>query len=136
MIESRSVNPLLAELGVTSRRPAVNPLKDLPVTGNAEVDAAVEVRHIENLIREKERRETQRREEVEDVEFYAVLVFEHKSQREAFLSAFDAEASSDGFINGLRLAERLGVPVGGTPLQDRSRGVDRDYARLVKGNDK
>lgn len=125
------VNPLLAELGILPRQPLVNPLAGLPRTGKAEVDAVTEIEHLQLTMREKERREKQRQEEADDQHCYAVLIFERRSQRDAFLEAYGMKASDDGFVNGMQLAAHLGIAIPDEPLKLRTRAVDVDFARLT-----
>ena len=110
------------------------PLKEIPVefTGDAEVDGKIETDYVLGEFRKRMNREVARKEYTDDAEFFSVVVFQSKEQRDAFIDAIGG-ANIDGdnqFIDGVALAKRWKIDIPKCDLTFRPPSIDpafRDY---------
>lgn len=88
-----------------------DPLQDLEYTGDIEADGEAEAEAIlEAIKREKALRRDAYRLLV-DSEFWFALCFQSREQKEEFLRLIGWEDLGDKYLNGLEVAERLGLPI-------------------------
>jgi hypothetical protein len=79
----------------------------------------------------RDSREQSRQDDADDAEYFTVLVFQTNAQREAFVASVGPDGPDHQYVDGVRIAEKLGIPI---PEADRhwapSRvdAVFRDYA--------
>jgi len=115
-------------------------LAGLPITGDVEKDAknecdamlegfakAGEKTHAKDgYFKGKEKLENERYKLATDTEFWACLVFKSRDQKEAFLKAAGLYELGDKYLDGVKVAEKLGVAISDHGLnlsgekQDRS----------------
>lgn len=88
----------------------IDPLADVPFTGDPEADNIVELAKVKTIFMQKTVDENKRREKATDSEYWCCLCFQNREQVEAFLRAV-AEDPNDKYIDGQRLAKRLGIEV-------------------------
>ena len=88
-----------------------NPLRKLETTGSLSGDAEQEVSvALQTIIDEKQQRRDAYRNML-DPEFWCALCFQNRAQKEQFLAALDLLSIGDKYLDGLLVAERLGVPL-------------------------
>jgi hypothetical protein len=88
-----------------------NPLNRLPQQDNPEEAAQQEVSvALQTILDEKnERRDAYRT--MLDTEFWCAICFQSRAQKEQFLAGLGVLDLGDKYIDGLLVAERLGVPI-------------------------
>jgi len=86
-----------------------DPLADVPVTGDDETDARAELDATAIAFRERRAREEKRFDRATDTEFWFAAVFHTREQKEAFLTALALLADGDKYVDGLKLAAKLGI---------------------------
>lgn len=100
-----------------------NPLNGIDYTGDLEEDAQQEVsaalRHV--IDHRKSMREDWRI--TVDTEFWLAICFQSRDQKEEFLQKAGLSHLGDKYLNGLQVAESLGIVIEEIPL--KSRPVDR-----------
>lgn len=88
-----------------------NPLRKLEPRENPEEAVAQEVSvALQTIIDEKQQRRDAYRSTL-DHEFWCALCFQSREQKEQFLKALDLLDIGDKYLDGLLVAERLGVPL-------------------------
>ena len=110
------------------------PLKELPVefTGNAEKDGKIETDYVLGEFRKRMNREQQRIEYTNDAEFFCVVVFQSKGQRDAFVEAIgNVDIDGDNqFLDGIEVAKKFKIEIPAVDLTFRPPSIDpafRDY---------
>lgn len=100
---------------------AVSPLDDLQLTGNVEVDAAAEMDIVRRSFLDNDRADDDPFQIALDPEFYFVVCFQSRAQKDEFLekSGLAAEGMGDKYLDGLRVARFLGVQVDPIPLRTK-----------------
>jgi hypothetical protein len=91
-------------------RPAEpDPLADVEYTGDLEQDAIVELDALEAAFRDRRRQEDRRFKQATDSEFWVAVCFASRQQKEAFLARAGLAEIGDKYLDGVRVAEKLGV---------------------------
>jgi hypothetical protein len=110
------------------------PLKELPVefTGNAEKDGKIETDYVLGEFRKRMNREQQRIEYTNDAEFFCVIVFQSKGQRDAFVEEIgNVDIDGDNqFLDGIEVAKKFKIEIPEVDLTFRPPSIDpafRDY---------
>lgn len=99
-----------------------DPLAGVPVTGDPEVDSKAEVDAMleafgvkptgkDGYFRNKEQAENNRRKLAMQSEFYFCVVFKSREQKEAFLAAAGLTGYGDRYLDGEKVAAKLGVAI-------------------------
>ena len=109
-------------------------VKEIPVefTGNAEEDAKLETEYVLGEFRKRMNREVARKEYTDDAEFFSVVVFQSKEQRDAFVEAIGGANIDDDnqFVDGVALAKRWKIDIPKCDVTFRPPSIDpafRDY---------
>jgi hypothetical protein len=109
-------------------------VKELPVdfTGNAEKDGKIETDYVLGEFRKRMNREQQRVEYTNDAEFFCVVVFQSKSQRDAFVEGVgNVDIDGDNqFLDGIEVAKKFKIDIPKVDLTFRPPSIDpafRDY---------
>lgn len=113
---------------------ADNPLDDLEMTGDPEVDAAAENEEVERDFLDNVRVEGDPYRVSIDPEFFFVVCFQSREQKNEFLekSGIGDAVSGDKYIDGLKLATFLDVPVDPIPLKVSKNRLTPRLLRDVK----
>lgn len=120
--------------GNTKEVKEVKQPKPIPVefTGNAEEDGKLETEYVLGEFRKRMNREQARKDYTDDAEFFAVVIFQSKDQRDAFVDAIGG-SDIDGdnqFVDGVALAKAWGVEIPDCDVAFRPPSIDpayRDY---------
>lgn len=106
--------------GAFPAEPTPNPLAKLELDGSPEDRAEGEVSAVlQHILDEKKLRRDQYRTML-DHEFWVALCFQNREQKERFLELVGWTDLGDKYIDGLKVAERLDVPIEpeNLPLKD------------------
>lgn len=103
--------------GAFPAEPTPNPLDAIEIEGTPEerADAEVEAAR-QHFFDEKHKRRDQYRTQL-DHEFWVAICFQNRAQKEKFLSLLGLTDLGDKYIDGLKVAERLNVPIEPENLQ-------------------
>jgi hypothetical protein len=109
-------------------------LKEIPVefTGNAEEDGKLETEYVLGEFRKRMNREQARKDYTDDAEFFTVVVFQSKDQRDAFVDAIGGANIDDDnqFVDGIALAKTWKIELPDCDVTFRPPTIDpayRDY---------
>lgn len=109
-------------------------LKDIPAefTGNAEEDGKIETDYVLGEFRKRMNREQARKDYTDDAEFFTVVVFQSKDQRDAFVDAIGGANIDDDnqFVDGIALAKTWKIEIPDCDVTFRPPTIDpayRDY---------
>lgn len=87
-----------------------DPLADVPVTGNVEVDAAVELDALAQGFRDRRKAEEKRFKNATDSEYWFAVCFSTREDKEKFVKAVgNPKTLGDKYIDGYKLAAALGL---------------------------
>lgn len=78
-------------------------------TGDPEVDSIADLNEIEAGFRNRAKQESNRFDLVIDTEYWYCTCFQSRKQKEQFLAALKILEFGDKFLDGLLVAERLGI---------------------------
>ncbi len=88
-----------------------NPLGAMTYTGNAEADAATEMSEALRAIIDQKRGMREVYRTTTDPEFWFAVCFQSREQKDEFLRLVGWDAFGDKYIDGLRVAEALDIPI-------------------------
>ena len=88
----------------------------LPLGDDVEADVAVEMTETLRLLLEHKKRQRDLYRISNDDEFWLAICFQSREQKEAFLAALKLADLGDKYIDGLQVAQRLGVAIEPVPL--------------------
>ena len=127
------IKPKKIDLAQTLNAPEVeNPLDEVDYTGELEHDANAEVSALLTGFRERARQEQDRFTLATDSEFWFAVGFKSREQKEAFLTAVGWDEHGDKYLNGVNIAQALGIPLPPVALTDATRKqVDRRLKELT-----
>ena len=92
----------------------VNPLASVEFPSDTEGSAALELEVAESFIREQRQDEREQWRLLTDPDFWCCIVFQSRAQRDEFLQGAGLPDLGPKYLNGLTVAQRLGVKV--TPI--------------------
>lgn len=98
-------------------RPAPDPLAEVDYQGDPQVDARAELDALAVGFRARAKADRLRMQMQPDSEFYTVLVFDDRIQRQAFLDALGIADLGARFIDGRKAAAALNISLPTTPLR-------------------
>jgi len=108
--------------------------KEIPVefTGDAEEDGKLETGYILGEFRKRMNREQARKDYTDDAEFFTVVVFQSKEQRDEFVDAIGGANIDDDnqFVDGVALAKKWKIELPSCDIAFRPPSIDpayRDY---------
>lgn len=110
-------------------KPLPDPLKGVPVTGDAEADSKAELTALQQGFRDRNAAERERFERATDSEHWFAVTFESREQKEAFLTAVGCLAHGDKYLDGRVLAKALKVEI---PAEVRKVNTGKTDHRLAK----
>lgn len=116
-----------------------DPFADIEYTGDVEIDAQVEMSEaLRSIIAERKGRAEEWRI-LTDTEFWVAVCFQSRAQKDEFLEKAGLLDLGDKYLNGLVVAERMGVDVEPIILNKRPpnkppRGLREDKL-YIKGGD-
>lgn len=88
-----------------------NPLDDLPDGGGIEENVEIELSEALRRILEEKRQLRDTYRIYNDANYYTVLVFQSEEQKRQFLALTGWGHPDDKFINGLQVADRIGLDI-------------------------
>ena len=93
--------------------PEENPLKDVPVTGDLEVDSAAEMKAVHDAMIETRRKVDRKVKYAIDGSFYMTIVWLSRQDRDAFMRKIrmDKSAYRGYFLDGYQLTRQLDLDV-------------------------
>lgn len=98
-------------LAVLNADPEPDPLAEVDYTGDLETDARTELNAIQQGFRDRAKREAERFRLATDSEYWAVLCFKTRADKERFLTRAKLLAVGDKYLDGYAAARVLGVPM-------------------------
>lgn len=106
-------------------------LPGVDYTGKPSIDSEREFSEVLRQFKARDSRDRKRQEDADDAEYFTVLVFQTKAQRDEFVAAVGEDGPDHQYLDGLRVAEKLGITItpadrGWSPA--RIDAVIRDYA--------
>ena len=115
-----------------------DPLAGVPITGNPEVDSLAEINAMTaafpdhpkaGYFKGKEKTEDARRKNAMESEFYLCVVFQNREQKDAFLKGAGLEGYGDKYLDGVKVAAKMGVAIPETLV--RFQGEKHDKAMTL-----
>ena len=106
-----SQDDLLAQLNA---EPEPDPLADVEYTGDLATDAEAELDALAKGFRERTKREDERFRLATDSEYWFVLCFKSREDKDAFLRAARLMAIGDKYLDGYAVARQLGIEMPST----------------------
>ena len=106
-----------------------DPLSALPYTGDPESDSKSELGALKEGFARRAEKENLRRQKATDSEYWVCLCFQTREQAIAFARGAGGR-SQDKYMDGRKVAARLGIPI---PIDDIGFGkprIDRTFAGL------
>lgn len=100
-------------------------------TGKPSVDSEAEFTEVLRQFKARDSRERARQEDADDSEYFAVVVFQDNAQREAFVAFVGEDGPDHQYVDGVRIAEKLGIPIPESRhvwSVAKVDGIIRDYA--------
>jgi hypothetical protein len=130
----RASDKVLSSKRGTVKESRVKEVKEMPVefTGDAEQDGKIETEYILGEFRKRMNREQARKDYTDDAEFFCVVIFQSKDQRDAFVEGIGGANIDDDnqFVDGIELAKRWKVSIPSCDVTFRPPSIDpayRDY---------
>lgn len=124
--------PKLDLRAAMSQEPTPDPLADVELTGDVEVDSANELSALLTGFRERARQENDRFTLATDSEFWFSIGFKSREQKETFLAALEWLQFGDKYLDGTAVAHALGIILPPVQLSNPvKRGVDRRLSELT-----
>lgn len=116
-----------------SEDPYPDPLKDVDYTQGVEQAAADETSALLEGFRQRAQQEQDRFTTATDGEYWFVVAFQSRQQKETFLKALGWLENGDKYLDGVTLAEDMGIELPEVRLSDPvARGVDKKLKRFTK----
>lgn len=108
-----------------------DPLAKVKYTGDGEVDSLAEMSALKRGFIERANKESARRIAATDSEYWFCVCFQSREQVEAFLTATHWESPSAKYLDGQKLANRMGVSLPKAPEIAKIRPADKKWAELA-----
>jgi hypothetical protein len=121
--------------------PNINPLDAMDMTGDPEQDADAEGEVTQTAFMQNEKEQLDAYRQMIDSEFFLVVCFQSRAQKEEFLqkSGLEGPGISDKYLDGLRVAKHFGIDVAPIPLPTKKPSLMpralRDIKIIPKGGD-
>jgi hypothetical protein len=109
-----------------------DPLAGLPVSMDVEKDAATELGALAGSFKRKEAAENDRRRLATDSEFWFCVVFKSREQKNAFLAGAGLESYGDKYLDGEKVAVKMGIEIPKVSLQVQGEREDTGMTRNFK----
>nr|DAK20942.1 MAG TPA: WRKY transcription factor 1-like protein [Caudoviricetes sp.]DAK31379.1 MAG TPA: WRKY transcription factor 1-like protein [Caudoviricetes sp.]DAS02648.1 MAG TPA: WRKY transcription factor 1-like protein [Caudoviricetes sp.] len=86
------------------------PLVNMPkLTGNPEIDSKNDLDAVKQGFRDRLAAENKRKVSATDSEYWSCICFQTRAQADAFIAAMNWRQFGDKYIDGVKLAEYLGI---------------------------
>lgn len=120
--------------GAVDQIDLVDPLANVPVTGDLQTDADAEISATRAALRESDRKQREAITLAVDSEFWFAVVFQSRAQKEAFLAALDWLALGNKYLDGLELCRKLGIVVPKAALRHgiTRRAIDAKLVQITR----
>ena len=112
--------------------PEFNPLDDATLIGDIDADVAEEGERVKEAFIENEQTKLDGYRDMIDPEFFFVVCFQSRAQKDEFLdkSGLSAAGLGDKYLDGLQLARYFGVDVAPIPIEGKKPPA---MPRLLRG---
>jgi hypothetical protein len=110
-----------------------SPLDKVPNTGNPEVDGAAQLSETERSFKADAQRAQKQMDLATDSEYWVCLVFKTREEVESFLTNSGWAASDEKYVDGRKVADKLGVKYKREDFPFPKTRIDKGYARLAMG---
>lgn len=132
MATKPKLNPAVAQVEQMFAPSAeIDPLKDIEYTNDLEKDASAEVEAMSTGFSQRAKQEADRFQLATDSEFWFAVAFQSREQKEAFLSAMQWIANGDKYLNGVALADQMGIELPEVNLP-KPKGVSKRLLGLIR----
>ncbi|OCG77376.1 hypothetical protein A9G42_05580 [Gilliamella sp. Nev6-6] len=119
---------------------AANKKKNIPQvysmpeqTGNPEIDSKSDLNEVQAAFRKRMKMENARFQNTTDSEYWFAMCFQTRAQKEAFLRAMDLFLLGDKYLDGVEVAEKLGIDIPDANIKYLPDGkIDKDFAKFVE----
>ena len=104
------------------------------MTGNAEIDSAADLTELQSGFRKRALDESNRFASATDSEYWAVISFQTREQKEAFLTALKILHLGDNerYYDGVELAKAMGIKLPESNIKHRSQPkIDKTWSDLT-----
>ncbi len=126
------LNPAVAQVEQMFAPTAdLDPFRDIKYVGDLEKDAAAEMVAMSTGFKERAQQEAARFELATDSEFWFAVAFQSREQKEAFLAAMQWLQNGDKYLNGVALADQMGIDIPQVQLPKPKR-VSKRLLELVR----
>lgn len=105
-------------LAVLNTEPEPDPLANVDYTGDLETDAHTELNAVQQAFRDRAKREEERFRLATDSEYWFVLCFKTRADKETFLTRAKLLGIGDKYLDGYAAARVLGVPMDDDEIDD------------------
>lgn len=112
---------------------ASDPFAGVQYTGDVETDAKKEISALLAGFQQRAAAEEKRRRQATDSEFWFCVCFPTREEKDAFLRAIDMFEHGDKYLDGMKLAKKLGIdnlPASGVTFPDPR--IDPKFAALAR----
>lgn len=101
-------------------------------TGDYEYDAELELSETLRGFKERAKAEAERFKNATDTEYWACFCFQTREQKDVFLKALDLIQFGDKYLDGVRVAEQLGVELPEANIKyNTSEKIDKTWVEFV-----
>lgn len=115
------------------KKKSTNPLDELEYTGNSEKDSELELDALSSGFRERRKNEQARKLAATDSEYWCALCFPTRELKEEFLKKLSLINLGDKYIDGMKVAERLGVElISEVPAAPKLKSFRGKYKNLIE----
>lgn len=104
---------------------------DLPMTGDAEVDSKVELNALQEGFIARAKKENARREKATDSEYWICICFQSREQVEEFLANSGLGERTDKYLDGQKVAAKLGVRLTPETVGFGKINIDARFAEMA-----
>ena len=105
------------------KNPIANPLLTVELSGNAEQDSQAQHEAFQGALSKRMKEEDKRFNLATDSEYYVVVCFQTRVQKEHFLRQTGWDAYGDKYLDGYYVAEKLGVDLHPSDAPDLNQDV-------------
>jgi hypothetical protein len=121
------------EFAAEYRAPTVpDPLAGLKSTGSVEVDSKAEVSAVLQGFKDRAKAEAKRFELATDSEYWFAVCFQSREQKEQFLRGLQMLADGDKYLDGRKLAAKMGIKLNDDVAISRVPRIDPKFSGLAR----
>ncbi|WP_278976737.1 hypothetical protein [Oligella urethralis] len=100
-------------------------------TDDLESDLLNDLDAVKQGFRERAKIENSRFEDVTDSEYWFAMCFKTRDQKERFLRAMAWIEYGDKYLNGIEIANQMGIDIGDSEVEATAPKIDKDFAKLA-----